>query len=202
MCYLIIPGTIVEYAALKGRSFGKREDAKYFLFHGSPDITIKTRKSEGPDADEGAVVVDRDDDNIEDKASGSNDADIEPETDESAYNDFWIIENKKRLPDTVTTDGVVAPTEIAKVLANMHLLLVKKALHKGGGNLSDTLQNKGLFISRSLGACQLTMPIITIEDSIRTTASSIREQKIQLTSYIHGQMDRESHCCHLNSIKN
>lgn len=58
MCYPIIPGTKVEYTILKGQSLSKNKDAKYFLFHGSPDITIK-RKFEDSDADERVVVVDR-----------------------------------------------------------------------------------------------------------------------------------------------
>jgi len=52
------------------------------------------------------------------------------ETDESAYSDLEVIENKNRSLDTITIKGVVVPKEIAKLLANMHSLLVNKMLQR------------------------------------------------------------------------
>ena len=41
MKYPIVPGTFAEYTAREGQQFGKLEDAKYFIFHGSPDIILR-----------------------------------------------------------------------------------------------------------------------------------------------------------------
>ena len=41
MKYPVVPGTVAEYTAREGQLFDQLEDAKYFIFHGSPDIILR-----------------------------------------------------------------------------------------------------------------------------------------------------------------
>jgi len=83
----------------------------------------------------------------------------------------------------------------------MHGLLVNKMqqnVTKGrlSGNLINSIKTKDLFISKALGAChcQLIMLFITLEDIPIVT------QTIKIIPHMHGQLDRQSLCCHLNSM--
>ena len=192
---------ITEYTVGEGCYFCCDEHSKFFMFHGSPDLTIKRKCCENDDR---VVVVhkgntDKDKGSTDDSDDTAGDTAGETDTEESTYSDIAIVENKHKTSDTVMINRVVLPREVGEVLANLHSLLVKKTLNKlTKGNAfdvdDDKMVTKGIFVSKELGVCHclLMIPIVTIGDgTVRNTS-----QKVDVTSYMYGHLDCRSLCYH------
>ena len=189
--YPIIPGVTAMYTAREGQHFGKQENSKYFLFHGSPDITLKRKVDE---AVEKILVLGGE---AEEESTCT-------ENDEMTIGNA-IIENKVSPVEACEICGVSIPGEISEVLANIHSVLVKALLSSiGTGNNpcgSTTLSCSGTFLAKVQGVCQckLVMPLIIINGETRD-GDGDNSQYVKVTSFMHGQLGKDNLCCHLNNL--
>ena len=102
------------------------------------------------------------------------------------------------------------PEEILEVLANIHSVLVKALLTsicKGNNpSSSTTITCSDMFLAKVLGVChcKLVMPLIIINeetgDDNEETRDKDSSQYVNITSYMHGQLHKDSLCYHLNNL--
>ena len=114
--YPIVPGAIARYTAREGHLFGKEEISKYFIFHGSPDITLAVKVESNVHEN----IVDRQ------RARTGN---------EEQIRGYAVIENKVLQVNSFVIDDVLLP-EISKVLDKV---LMKNLLSNIGTMLGQRL---------------------------------------------------------------
>lgn len=107
--YPIIPGVTAVYTGREGQQFGKHEDSKFYLFHGSPDIVIKRTDEENVRSlSKNVAVLDKE---------AKKDSMASEDNEMAGDNDIAVIENKDRQVDTTIVDNVSIPEEITEALA-------------------------------------------------------------------------------------
>ena len=133
----------MEYTATKGTNLYHDIDKNvFFLFHGSPDITIKKKVAQV--VEEVAILQ---------VATVNNDDKSPNEKMQSSPSDYAAIENSVSSREAVTTHGdIFLLQKTGELLSNMHILLAKKMLKMTLGKSSEegnaTLAMKGMLLCK------------------------------------------------------
>ena len=224
--YQIIPEATAKYTARDGQHFGKEEIAKFFIFHGSPDITLSRVDKEVAvevTMNQNIVVIDKEQDTNEDADDQEQDAsDLEQDADKqqqwNADEQQWdvdeqeqdvgnqmrgkyaIVENKCQQVEISVINKILLPEEMSEVLGNVHKVLTENLLTKVDNSviLNTNEVCSGLFLSKVFGAChcKVTMPLINT--NMETDEGIL--QYAEIRSYMHGQLAKHDLCCHLNLL--
>ena len=190
--YPIVPAIMAQYTGREGQQFARQESSIFYLFHGSPDIAIKRIGGDARSCED-VIILDKDSEN-DAVTDETNDA---GPSDETTGDHIAIIENKSNQVDTVMVHDVTIPEDISEVLANIHIVLVKNFLTsicKGNATTTTTVECRGVFLSKVLGAChcKMIMPVIDVDES--------NLLQVALASCMHGQLTKDNLCCHLNKL--
>lgn len=192
----------VNYVAKDGKLFHKKNDPDLYIFRGSPDILFTWY---GNDTSVAVTIVPGEHTSpSQEKQPQPQPGELEDEDTSSAASSNSVVENMLQRSHVFQISGIPAYEKTGELIANLHILAVKKMqrmmqrmLKHEGTTIPSSITVGGILVDKLYGIirCKIVVPI---HDGDTSTCAV--DPRLDISSSLRGMLEADSLCYHLKTL--